>query len=56
VIFGVDDALRLSGRLWEAGVEMSPLGPRQLRAVTHLDVDREGIERALAAVAEALAA
>jgi hypothetical protein len=35
---------------------MSPLGGRRVRAVTHLDVDRAGIERAIAAVRAALAA
>jgi threonine aldolase len=31
------------------GVRMGALGPRTIRAVTHLDVDASGIERALAA-------
>ena len=30
-----------------AGSSSSPLGPQRLRAVTHLDVDDAGIERAL---------
>jgi hypothetical protein len=29
---------------------MVPFGPRRIRAVTHLDVDDEGIGRALAAL------
>ena len=33
---------------------MSQFGPMRMRAVTHLDVDDEGIERALAAAARAL--
>jgi threonine aldolase len=47
VIFTVDDAPGLCARLAEEGVEMSGLGPRRVRAVTHLDVDRAGVERAL---------
>jgi threonine aldolase len=34
----------------EHGVRMSAMGPTLVRAVTHLDVDRAGIERALTAV------
>jgi threonine aldolase len=55
VIFEVEDAPRLCGALWEAGVEVTPLGGRKLRAVTHLDVDRAGVERALDAIRSALA-
>jgi threonine aldolase len=39
--------------LAERGVWMTQFGPRRLRAVTHLDVDDEGIERAGRALAEA---
>ena len=53
VIFEVADALALTGALWEAGVEVSPLDERRVRMVTHLDVDRAGVERALAAVLDA---
>jgi threonine aldolase len=49
VIFDVDDAPARMGELWEAGVEVTPVGPTRLRAVTHLDVDRSDIERALEA-------
>jgi threonine aldolase len=52
VIFDVAgglDATTLVARLLEHGVRMSALGPRAVRAVTHLDVDRAGIDRALAA-------
>src|SRR3712207_7947115 len=49
VIFEVDDAARRWAELAEAGVEVTPVGPRRLRAVTHLDVDRAAIERALEA-------
>jgi threonine aldolase len=47
VIFDVPEAPGLSRRLAERGVDISPLGPRRMRAVTHLDVDRAGIESAL---------
>jgi threonine aldolase len=40
---GFDDGLKAHG------VRMCPAGPRRLRAVTHLDVDRDGIDRALRA-------
>ncbi|MDQ4041176.1 MAG: aminotransferase class I/II-fold pyridoxal phosphate-dependent enzyme [Actinomycetota bacterium] len=56
VIFEVDDAAALTGALYEAGVEVTPLGPERIRMVTHLDVDRAGCERAVAVVREALAA
>jgi len=35
-------------RLLASGVRMGALGARTIRAVTHLDVDADGIERALA--------
>lgn len=38
-----------------ADVRALPFGPRQVRLVTHLDVDDAGVERALAAFARALA-
>jgi threonine aldolase len=41
---------RLAGR----GVRMLPLGPRQVRAVTHYHIERDDIDRALATVAQAL--
>ena len=36
------------------GVRMGAVGPQRVRAVTHLDVDRDGIERALRAAAAVL--
>ncbi len=54
-----DDALQpetLLGRLRERGVWMTQFGPRRLRAVTHLDVDDAGVQRAVAAFREAAAA
>lgn len=54
VIFDVADAAALHAKLADAGVETSLLEGR-VRMVTHLDVDRAGIEKALAAVKSALA-
>ena len=48
-------APELSARLAASGVRMAPIAPTQLRAVTHLDVDTAGIDRALDAVRNALA-
>jgi len=53
VIFDVPDARALHDKLAENGVEMSLLEGR-VRAVTHLDVDRAGVEKALAAIKDAL--
>jgi threonine aldolase len=53
VIFDVRDAQRLHDKLAADGVEVSLLEGR-VRAVTHLDVDRAGVEKALAAVRDAL--
>ena len=49
VVFGVPDAEAFCGALERAGVLMYAIGPRRVRAVTHLDVDRAGIEQAIAA-------
>jgi threonine aldolase len=54
VVFDLDDAYEVCGRLWELGVQVAPLGPARLRAVTHLDVDSAGVERALAAFRQVL--
>jgi threonine aldolase len=54
VIFDVADANDLHDKLKAAGVETSLLEGR-VRMVTHLDVDRAGIETALAEVKTALA-
>jgi len=43
--------LELSERARIEGVLVSPFGPTQLRAVTHLDVDRAAIDRAVAVLA-----
>ena len=54
VIFEVDDPNAVLGAVWEQ-VELSPFGPGRLRAVTHMDVDRADVDRALAAISEAVA-
>lgn len=53
VIFDVPDATELHDKLKAAGVETSLLEGR-VRMVTHLDVDRAAIEKALSAVQDAL--
>ncbi len=42
--------------LAERGVLMVPFGPKRIRAVAHMDVDDEGIQRALGALALAMRA
>jgi threonine aldolase len=56
VIFGVPDPPAFTAALKRHGVGMSPVDAYRVRAVTHLDVDRAGIDRALAAARTALAA
>jgi threonine aldolase len=48
-------APELSARLKERGVLINPISATELRLLTHYDVDREGCELALAAVAEVAA-
>jgi threonine aldolase len=55
VVFEVPEPQALVDRLAADGVELVCLGS-VLRAVTHLDVDRAGIDRALSAIERALAA
>jgi threonine aldolase len=45
---------KMLDRLSRAGVLMVQFGPRRLRAVTHLDVDDQGIARAVGALAQAM--
>jgi threonine aldolase len=47
VIFEVEDAVKTGEALRSAGVQVTRLDLTHIRAVTHLDVDRAGIERAL---------
>ena len=56
VIAHVEDPAGMIAQLRDAGVESSPAGPGRIRFVTHLDVDRAGVERALAAVRDVLLA
>ena len=53
VIFTVDDARRLVGDLADS-VEVQALDQHRVRAVTHMDVDANDIERAIAAIGEAV--
>jgi threonine aldolase len=48
-VTGALDAPTVVERLLRHGVRIGALGPRTVRAVTHLDVDATGIDRALAA-------
>jgi threonine aldolase len=54
VIFEVDDPAGVVAALLAEGVEMTQMGPGRIRAVTHMDVDRAGIERALEALRKVL--
>jgi threonine aldolase len=47
VIFELEDAETRSLELRDAGVQLTRMGVTTMRAVTHLDVDRADIERAL---------
>jgi threonine aldolase len=49
VVFETSDAAWLVGRLAEHGVLVGALSPHVVRAVTHLDVDRAGIDRTIEA-------
>jgi len=53
VIFEVEDGPALVERLADR-VELQAVGPERVRAVTHLDVDRAGIDRALQAFRDEL--
>jgi threonine aldolase len=55
VFFEVDDAPGKAAALRDAGVDIGAFGPRRIRAVTHLDVDRAGIDRALEVMGRVLA-
>ncbi|MFN2560149.1 MAG: low specificity L-threonine aldolase [Jatrophihabitans sp.] len=47
VVLDVSDAAAVAGAAAQHGVLTSALGPRFLRLVTHLDVDDDGIDRAI---------
>ena len=50
---GAPDAPAVAARAKERGVLVFALGPRMIRAVTHLDVTREQCEQAAGVLAEA---
>ena len=54
VVFDVPDAAAFCAGLEGAGVKMGALGARRVRAVTHLDVDRAGVEHAVSAARSVL--
>ncbi|HEY7633793.1 MAG TPA: threonine aldolase family protein [Thermoleophilaceae bacterium] len=54
VVFEVPDATKTGEDLRSAGVQVTRLDLTRLRAVTHLDVDRAGIERALEVMREVI--
>jgi threonine aldolase len=54
VVFRVGDAEGFCAALARSGVRMGALDAVTVRAVTHLDVDRTGVEQALAAVRDLL--
>jgi len=54
VIFEVAEPERLCAALERDDVRMGVVGARQVRAVTHLDVDADGVQRAVQAVRGAL--
>ena len=56
VVFTVADAAAFCAELEAQGVRMGALDGRRVRAVTHLDVDDAGLERALGAARTAVAA
>jgi threonine aldolase len=51
VVVPHDDAAGFVSRAAEAGVQVGAVGPRTVRLVTHLDVDRTATERAAAVLA-----
>jgi threonine aldolase len=50
VVFSAPDAAAFVARMAAAGVDLVPVGPGRVRAVTHLDVSAADIETALDAV------
>jgi threonine aldolase len=47
VMFDLEDAVKTSEELREAGVQLTRVDDHRMRAVTHLDVSSDDIERAL---------
>ena len=54
VIFEVDDPEGVCAALEREDVRMGVVGERQIRAVTHLDVDADGVQLAVQAVQRVL--
>src|SRR3954468_7803074 len=54
VVFETSDARWVVAELEKHGVLVGALSPHVVRAVTHLDVDRAGIDRAVAAFRQVL--
>ncbi len=54
VLFRVPDVAAFVSATRERGVWINPIGPSVLRAVFHLDVDREAVDHALEVLAEVL--
>jgi threonine aldolase len=55
VIFETADAATRARELSERGIDIGALDDRRIRAVTHMDVDRAGVERALEVIREVFA-
>jgi threonine aldolase len=53
-VVGQQNAATVVARLQECGVRMGAMGPRTIRAVTHLDVDADAVDRAVNAAREVL--
>ena len=51
VYFDIHGAQQAAEAVGEKGIQLLAVGPNTIRAVTHLDVDDEGIEAAIAAFA-----
>ncbi len=54
VIFETADATTRARELSERGIDIGALDDRRIRAVTHMDVDRAGVDRALEVMREVL--
>jgi threonine aldolase len=55
VMFDLEDAVTTGDALREAGVQLTRVDEQRMRAVTHLDVDRAGIDQALEIVRTVIA-
>lgn len=49
VLFDLEGVMAFMGKIEEQGVLMIPIGPHRIRAVFHLDIDDEGLSRAIQA-------